>query len=42
VPVRHNMTDLYNKWKADPKSLDEHAKSSSSWIQKGMAEDAKK
>jgi glutathione S-transferase len=42
VPVRHNMTDLYNKWKADPKSLDEHAKSTSSWIQKGMAEDAKK
>jgi glutathione S-transferase len=42
VPEYHSMIDLYEKWKADPKSLDDHAKHTASWVQKGMAEDAKK
>ena len=43
VPEKHKNDYLYKQWKEDPKSLDaNNTKSTSSWILKGMAEDAKK
>lgn len=42
VPDQHKIEELYKKWRADPKSIDDYGKATSSWILKGMAEDAKK
>lgn len=42
VPEKFTMVERYEQWKIDPKSIDEHAKKTSAWIMKGMAEDAKK
>jgi glutathione S-transferase len=38
VPEKHGIKELL----ADPKKMDEYAKKSSAWVQKGMQEDAKK
>lgn len=42
VPDPHKLEDLYKKWKADPKVLDNYGKATASWIKKGMDQDAKK
>jgi glutathione S-transferase len=42
VPDPHKMEEHYKQWKINPKSLDQLAAATKSWVQQGMAADAKK